>query len=112
MSAETLYQLLDTNAEPKRTFFGRRHCVLAYREFQSFEEHFRRSRNILNRYENLRTIHWFRHIHVMKKGDVVEFHLDYANPDKGILMALTHLFVDVLPYFGAKLFSRTTPAAR
>ncbi len=110
MSIGELLQQLHEQAEPKRRFFGRRHFVLRYEKFRVYEIYFRHSRNILNRYENLRTGQWFRHIHVIKvKEEYVEFHVDYANPDKGILMATTHLFVDVIPYFSAKLVSFRRP---
>jgi len=102
MSAERLYELLYQQAKPKHRFFGRRHFELAYQDFKALEVHFKKSRNILNRYENFRTRHWFRHIHVMRIGEVIEFHLDYANPDKGIMMAMTHFVVDVVPYFSAR----------
>ncbi len=98
-----LYQALLSKAKQHSRFFGRHVYMVLTEDFVVFEAHFTHSRNILNRHINLRTKHAFMHIHAIKKGDWITFHIDYANPDKSIVLVLAHLLVDVVPYFSSRL---------
>ncbi len=109
MNLQEIYQQLQANAQHRAQFFGRKLLVVKYDEFKRFEQYFVRSRNILNRHINLRTKHVFMHIHAIRQGNHVEFHIDYANPDKSIILATVHLFIDVIPYFSSRAISQKKP---
>lgn len=109
MPLQDIYKELQARAHHRAHFFGRKLLVIQYDEFQVFEEYFVRSRNILNRHINFRTRHIFTHIHAIKKGNHVEFHIDYVNPDTSIVMATIHLFIDVIPYFSSRSIRQKKP---
>ncbi len=99
MHHSKIYQELKKRAISRSHFFGRKLIVVSIEDFRAYERHFRPSFNLLNRRRNFRTTSLFRHIHAIEKGDFVEFHFDYMNPDKGILCTVPHAVLDVIPYF-------------
>lgn len=110
-SLQDIYTELQARAQYRAQFFGRQLLVITYDDFQKFEQYFVRSRNILNRHINLRTRHIFTHIHAIKQGNHVEFHIDYVNPDKSIVLATIHLFIDVIPYFSSRSIRQKKPVS-
>ncbi len=99
MHHREIYQELKKRAVSQSHFFGRMLIVVSMDDFRAYERYFRPSFNLLNRRRNFRTATVFRHIHAIEKGNFVEFHFDYMNPDKGILCTFPHAVLDVIPYF-------------
>ncbi|OIP77471.1 MAG: hypothetical protein AUK16_01805 [Parcubacteria group bacterium CG2_30_44_11] len=98
-----LYRALCCKSKRQTQFFGRNIYFLLLDDFIGFEQYFTNSRNILNRHINLRTKHHFTHIHAIKSGECISFHIDYANPDKNLVFVFVHFLVDVIPYFSYRL---------
>jgi hypothetical protein len=99
MKPEYIYQKLKARSIARSHFFGRQLHVVTIADFKLFDAHFVSSYNLLNRQQNYRTKNLFRHIHAIQVGELVEFHYDYMNPDKGLSLVFLHTVTDVVPYF-------------
>lgn len=85
---------------------GKYFFVVRHEDFEPYEQYFVRRKNIFDRKVHLRTSKQFQHIHAIHGKTFVEFHVDYGNAYENPLLAVTHFFIDVLPYCAYYLFKR------
>ncbi len=112
MPIDDIYQKLAEKSIHRSHFFGRSlHAVLA-EDFAAVKAYFAPSYNLLNNKQNFRTKNPFRHIHAIQIDEVIEFHYDYGNPDKGVLFVIFHVVLDVVPYYLYFLLRLQWPYAR
>lgn len=90
-------------------FGGRLFITVKKEDFEKYQDYFQRSTNWLNTKINYRSKHWFRHIHAIDKGEVVQFHVDNGNLSRNVLFALPHSVFDVIPFFLGCIFYRKKP---
>ena len=99
MTATEIFNELEEKSIGKCHFFGRHVILVRSADFDRYRPYFIETANILNDKENYRTREVSRHVHAMKSGDLVGLHMDYANLYRFSVMAVPHLFFDVIPYF-------------
>lgn len=109
MKTKDIYQSLEKKAVRRSHFFGRSLVVVRKEDFNHYQDYFNESPNIFNIKKNYRTRDWLQHIHAVETGSLIEFHYDFGNVDKSIILGGVHLLLDVVPYFFWFLIRRKKP---
>jgi hypothetical protein len=99
MTVDNIYNALEKKSIGITGFFGRKLITIADKDFYEYERYFVPTKNLFNRKINYRTKNMFKHIHAIRENGFVQLHYDYGNSSENIIMAIPHLFIDVIPYF-------------
>ena len=109
MTTDELWRELKDHSVATKHVFGRPHILLPEEEFTRFEHCFAPQLAFFSRYENLRSSEWWRHVHAVKYGKLVDVHIDHCNPNVSFWLNIPHGIIDVLPYLVWCLLTRHRP---
>ena len=109
MGIDVIYGELEKKSFHIANYFGRKLITIKQSDFEPYKKYFVVTKNLLNSKVNYRTRNKLKHIHAIQIDEFVQIHFDYGNPCENPVMAVPHLFVDVMPYFAWHLLTLKKP---